>query len=321
MNWFSCSLLSILLILFMSLLGIQTQSSWINPFSMSELEFIILTEIRMVKSSSAFIAGAAIGLSSHLLQLKLRNPLAEPGVLGISSLVTLFVITLVATGGYFTLKYDVFFFVAIMLLSLFAVYCLHWLSNLIPTKNNTVLILLGVLITLVASSIIMAIQLYSDNALLRQMSVWAMGSMAHVGKWQSVMAYVSFIILMYWLTHQSKLLDSLYLGTRTAQLNGFTAHSIHKHVLPLAALFAGIAISLCGALVFYGLVVPYLIRLFSSPKHSVLLPKMVFFSGAGLVVIEWLSRNLMITQLPLNILLSFTLGPLFIMLLIKRQIR
>ena len=317
------SLLSLLFILFISSLMVgDVNISIINSLESilndrPSLDSIIFVEIRLPRSLLAVLIGGSLGLSGAALQGMVRNPLAEPGVIGVSSCAALGAVIMF----YFGLASIIPLALPLGGISgaLLAVVFLYLLTR----NNNSMLslILAGVAISSLAAALMaLALNLSPNPYASLEIFFWLMGSLA-----DRSFEHVALILLPtfmgWWLMLSTRHdLDVLSLGEDTAQSLGVQLKKLNKKIILGVALSVGAAVSVCGGIGFVGLVVPHLLRGFVGYQPGRLLSHSAL-GGAVLLLAADISVRLIPTQQELKIgVVTALLGaPLFLHLILKSK--
>ena len=317
------SLLSLLFILFISSLMVgDVNISIINSLESilndrPSLDSIIFVEIRLPRSLLAVLIGGSLGLSGAALQGMVRNPLAEPGVIGVSSCAALGAVIMF----YFGLASIIPLALPLGGISgaLLAVVFLYLLTR----NNNSMLslILAGVAISSLAAALMaLALNLSPNPYASLEIFFWLMGSLAD-RSFEHVALILLPTFLGWWLMLSTRHdLDVLSLGEDTAQSLGVQLKKLNKKIILGVALSVGAAVSVCGGIGFVGLVVPHLLRGFVGYQPGRLLSHSAL-GGAVLLLAADISVRLIPTQQELKIgVVTALLGaPLFLHLILKSK--
>jgi len=296
--------------------GISASS--INPFNLSKIESVIIYELRIPKILTAILVGACLSLSGHLFQILLSNPLAEPGLLGVSSLSSLFIILGAALFSYLNIRYDVFFLVLSSSLGGFiAVSIIFQLAKVLGQYSSAALILSGISLTTFISALTSWLIFYSENDQLRTFNLWLLGSFEHVTYAQLI--FISSVAVICGVTamYKSNDLNLLYLGDQNANLYGVKVNRLRKYMLIVASALAACAVALGGVIAFIGLLVPHATRMKFGHDNRLILPMLVINGATCMIIIEWISRTSMSLQLPLGLVTATIGGPFFLLILFK----
>lgn len=280
----------------------------------------IWLNIRLPRILLAVIVGMALATSGAVMQGLFRNPLADSGLLGISSGAGLLVGLSVLFPTIFPpimMLYGKM--LAAFLGSLFICFLIY-LYSLHAECNLAKMVLLGVAINAIIGAVMGCLSYISDEAQLRQMSLWSMG---HLGKgsWELVLVATSLIIpallAILILSHQ---LNILQLGDEDAHYLGINVIRLKQYLLVFSAILIGTSVAVSGIIAFVGLVVPHMIRLRIGANHSVLLPASALAGGCLLLSADTLARTVVApTEIPVGLLTSLIGGPYFLWLILRHK--
>lgn len=280
----------------------------------------IWLNIRLPRILLAVIVGMALATSGAVMQGLFRNPLADSGLLGISSGAGLLVGLSILFPTIFPqimMLYGKMF--AAFLGSLFICFLIY-LYSLHAECNLAKMVLLGVAINAIIGAVMGCLSYISDEAQLRQISLWSMG---HLGKgsWELVLVATSLIIpallAILVLSHQ---LNILQLGDEDAHYLGINVIRLKQYLLVFSAILIGTSVAVSGIIAFVGLVVPHMIRLRIGANHSVLLPASALAGGCLLLSADTLARTVVApTEIPVGLLTSLIGGPYFLWLILRHK--
>ncbi|MFI6476737.1 FecCD family ABC transporter permease [Nonomuraea sp. NPDC050663] len=276
--------------------------------------FEVLWAIRFPRVVLALMIGAALAVAGAGMQGVFGNPLAEPGVIGVSSgaavgAVGAIVLGFSALGGWsITVAAFVGGFVATV-----AVYALA--RNGGRTEVVT-LVLTGVAVNAVAGAVVGIFTFVADDNELRSITFWSLGSVGGAS-WTVVAAMAPFALVgLVAMPFFSKALDLLALGERSARHLGVDTERVRIVVIGLAALLTGAGVAAAGIIGFVGLVVPHLIRLVAGPSHRILIPASALAGGSVMLLADLAARMVVIpAELPIGVLTALLGGPFFLWLL------
>nr|WP_185767200.1 iron ABC transporter permease [Niallia circulans] len=274
----------------------------------------IVYNLRLPRVIVGLCVGACLAASGALLQGVMRNPLADPGIIGVSSGGGLFaIVTMVIFPQYsYLLPFIAFIgaFLTTVLIYLFA-----WDKGASPVK----IILAGVAMNAVLGAIMNGVMvLYSDR--VQSVIGWLSGGL-NGRSWYHVEIILPYTIIMLLLSLLAiKPVNILILGDDSAKLLGQNVELIRMLIILLASFLAGIAVSVAGLIGFVGLVVPHIIRLLIGEDYRFLLPFSIIGGAALVVIADTAARSLFDPiELPVGILLAALGGPFFIILLRRRR--
>lgn len=280
---------------------------------------LILLDIRLPRVLLSASVGAALAVSGAALQGLFRNPLADPGLIGISSgavlsvaLVIVIFPTWTAWSGLYGLSFAAFIGGALTCILIFRIGRLGGGNNILQ------LILAGVAINALAGAAVGFLTYLSTDSQLRTLTFWTMGSFGGA-MWPAVwMISCVTLVSVGFLMHQAGNLNRLLLGEAEARFLGTDTTKLKRRIIFLTALAVGCAVAVSGIIGFVGLVVPHLVRLMWKADHRVLIPASALL-GAGLMVLADTFARVVVTpaELPVGIVTSLLGGPFFLWLLFK----
>ncbi|MCM3029391.1 iron ABC transporter permease [Niallia taxi] len=275
----------------------------------------IVYNLRLPRVIVGLCVGACLAASGALLQGVMRNPLADPGIIGVSSGGGLFaIITMVIFPQYSYLLPFIAFIGAFLTTVL--IYMFAWDKGASPVK----IILAGVAMNAVLGAIMNGVMvLYSDR--VQSVIGWLSGGL-NGRSWYHVDIILPYTIIMLLVSLLAiKPVNILILGDDAAKLLGQNVELIRMLIILLASFLAGIAVSVAGLIGFVGLVVPHIIRLLIGEDYRFLLPFSIIGGAALVVIADTAARSLFDPiELPVGILLAALGGPFFIILLRRRRI-
>ncbi len=278
----------------------------------------ILLHLRLPRVLLAFLVGAGLGVSGAVLQALVRNPLADPYLLGLSGGAGLGAVLAIALATPSPWIVPVSAFVG----ALTAVALVYRLSVVVGRRlDPRILLLSGVVVGAFAGALMSAIIVLAPADHLRNAFLWLLGGFG-AASWPSVLVFVSYgaIPLLVLLT-QSRRLDLLSLGEEPAQFLGADVERTKRIVYLAASLLTAAAVAVSGVIGFVGLVVPHAVRRLVGTLHATLLPAVILASGAFLVIADLLARTVVAPiELPVGVVTALVGVPLFAMLL-RRSVR
>jgi iron complex transport system permease protein len=291
----------------------------INPFGMDETSREILFSIRAPRSVVALLMGMALGASGAVLQGILRNPLADPYILGISSGASLSAAIGIVAGltflGAFTIPV-LAFGGAIFTGSLVGV--IGWKrGGLWPER----LLLGGVGLSFLFSALLMLMLSVSSDEGLRRATLWIFGDLS-MSDWSRIPYGLIFVLGGMLLSMvRAKALNALILGDEMAHSLGFTPHTERFVLFVSVGLMTSASVSLGGMIGFIGLLVPHMIRFFTGSDNRMLIPASAFMGGALLCAADLVSRSIMPPmELPAGVVTAIIGSPYFLYLLRRKNV-
>ena len=269
----------------------------------------IILDIRLPRTLAAFITGGSLSLAGAMMQVLLRNPLADPYILGISgggAFLCLLCMLCGFTGYWLTF--------GTWIGSLLAVFIVFFLAHRKNAQPHNSLLLTGIAIGSGFSAFISFILMMSPETELHSMLFWLLGdlSYAHLPFIESGILCIGLIMSILW----GKQFNILMRGELSAKALGISTERLKIKIYFLSALLTASAVSLAGCIGFVGLIVPHLFRLLFGSDHRILLPGTVLLGGSLLTIADTLARTAFAPeQLPVGIIMVFIGVPIFLILL------
>lgn len=273
----------------------------------------VLWQLRLPRVLLAALTGATLATAGLLLQDFFRNPLVEPGLLGVSAGAGLAAVLVISLGiSSFWLLPLAAFGGALATLSL----VLAMGRRL--GAGNAELLLVGVAINALAAALVNLLLSVGDNTVLRSASFWLMGSFAQAN---TALLTISASILALTLTRlwqQQRTLDVWQLGESEAAHLGLDIRRFRREILLLSALLVALAVAQSGGIAFIGLLAPHMARRMGLHRHQELLPASLFLGATLAVLADWLARSLIAPlELPVGVLTALLGAPAFLLLFLQ----
>lgn len=282
---------------------------------------MIIWDIRLPRVLLAFVVGASLALAGAAFQGLLRNPLADPYTIGVSSGAALgAVLTLFFKLSLFGLGVYTLPFMAIVgaFVALVIVFGLTRMAS--RTFAIETIILAGIILGSFIGAIISLIVALSDQDNMRQILYWLMGSVGSKG-WGHVQLILPFFAVgALMLLLNTRELNALALGEQSAQNLGVNVQRRKIFILIGASILTGASVAVSGQIGFVGLVIPHLVRLVMGPNHRHLLPLSIIVGGAYLVIADLVARMIIAPQeLPIGVITALIGAPIFALLLFRQK--
>ena len=287
----------------------------------SAIETTIFSEIRVPRVILAAIVGASLSVSGACLQGLFRNPLADPGLIGVSAGAALGASTIIVFGSSLTST----FIFSTFLLPLSAclgsglvILMLFLLTRGFGHQGVTYMLLVGIAVNAIASVGIGILTFVSSDSELRSLTFWTMGSFGGI-TWSLlipalIIIFISFLFLLPILRN----LDILQLGESEAKRLGVNVKSLKYRIIFASAASVGASVSLSGMIGFVGLVVPHLLRLLSGVNHTYVVIGSALLGSSLMVFADLLSRLLIQpAELPVGLITSAIGSPFFLLLIFR----
>ena len=293
--------------------GIPADAFWEALTDARGLHGAILHELRLPRALGAFTAGALLATAGALMQVLLRNPLADPYVLGVSGGAAAGALGSVLLGlSALWMPAGAFAGALVSMLLVFGLIRLH--GDWSPTR----LLLTGVVIAAGWGALINLLLALSPDDRLRGMLFWLMGDLSHTRGWAWGLLALSIAALPPLFAARS--LNLLAQGELRATALGVSVPLLRRMLYVCASLLTAAAVTLAGSIGFVGLITPHLLRLTIGADHRVLIPASALLGGGLVMLADTLARTLIAPQqLPVGVVTALVGVPLFLLLLQKER--
>lgn len=317
------SLIVIVLISFLSAISIGSYNISLLDFlgkKISNIEQIVLLEIRIPRVLLAGFVGAALSISGACLQGIFRNPLAEPGLIGVSAGAALGAATSIVIGNYifpeFLIKYMIP--ISAMAGSMFVIFMLFLITKNFGYNSVTYLLLAGIAINAFVGVGIGILTYISDESELRGLTFWTMGSFGGAS-WEMIAPCIIIILsIIFWKISFSRNLDIIQLGENEAYRLGVNVKKLKIHIIISSAIIVGIGVSLSGMIGFVGLIIPHMVGIMGGYNHKYILISSALLGAALLMNSDMLCRIMIQpAELPVGLITSGLGAPFFLWLIFK----
>ena len=282
-------------------------------------EQLVIEQIRLPRIIVGAAVGMALGIAGATMQGLFRNPMADPGIIGVSAGGALGAVVAIATGltGLFFLALPVFAFVGAMA----AAFLVYGIAVVGGHFSMATLLLAGVAVNAFLGAVVSAIILFlPDNEALREILFWLAGGLDS-RSWEHVriagpLIIGSAVILLL----MARDLNLLMLGDDEARSMGVRVGATRIVLLAAAALATGAAVAVSGTIAFVGLVIPHILRLLLGPDNRVLIPMSALGGAAFVILADTVARMIIEpAEFRVGVLTAFVGAPFFILLLIKNK--
>lgn len=304
------------------LLGILSGSQSLSWLLEADAGQTIMLQIRLPRVLMAFLIGAGLAWAGVLIQGVVRNPLADPGLIGVSGgaavAAALFVILSASFPLPLWLQPLMAFFGGMLALIVVMRMGLSGASM----HAMSFLVLAGIAINVLASALIGLLSYMASDSALRQITFWSLGSLSGANwYWITALAAVLVGAMFYW-PPRLRQLDALLLGEVEARSLGISVQAMQWRAVLWVALMVAIAVSSAGVIGFVGLISPHIARLLTGAAHQRVLPLAVIIGGCLLVAADALARTIVApAELPIGIVTTLLGAPVFISLLLREKRR
>ncbi|MDE0876984.1 MAG: iron ABC transporter permease [Porticoccaceae bacterium] len=284
----------------------------------------ILFDIRLPRILLAIFVGAVLATTGAVMQGLFRNPLADPSLIGVSSGASVGASLMIVTAGGF-IQGGALVGISLVSIGAFvggftATLLVYRLATSGMGTSVTTMLLAGIAIGALAGALNSLLSYFSDNDMLRQISLWQMGNLSGASWLKvSIMGVVT-ILLMGLFPRDSRALNALLLGESEARHLGINVQRVKRRLIVLTALGVGVSVAVAGLVGFVGLIMPHIIRLMIGPDHRWLIPASGLAGAILLVVADSLARVVVIpAELPTGILTAILGAPFFVALLLQQR--
>jgi len=278
----------------------------------------IIWQIRLPRVILAAFVGGTLALGGLVFQALLRNPLAEPYILGISGGSAIGAILAMLIGLSYFPGVAIFSFAgSLLVLAFVTTLASTTLGNTMLGKDS--LLLGGVMMNAFCAAVIMFLISMTRSFQVQHILYWLMGDLATIQKGQLSILFLLFpcFIIIFVL---SRPMNLLLLGKETAAAMGINVKKIVLLLLVITSLMVSIIVSLSGLVGFVGLVIPHIFRLVLGPDHRILVPSCLLGGASYLILCDLLARILPSSgELPVGIITALIGAPLFIILLLRHR--
>ncbi|SDZ93124.1 iron complex transport system permease protein [Desulfuromusa kysingii] len=318
--WQRLLILSPLLAIFISLSAGNMDISWDRLLTIflqgpgSSIEQVIIWEVRLPRALLAGLVGAALSLSGVTFQAVLRNPLADPYLLGVSGGAALGAVTALTCGAQSPLIIPLAAFIG----ALVALLLVYMVAQAHTCSSHT-LILSGVMVGSLAAALLLFLLWRAPADATRQAIFWLAGNLSLADpdwlSWGWLWVLIGFLLL--W--SQSLNLDLLTQGEETAADLGLDVGKTRLILFALAGALTACAVSLAGLVGFVGLVIPHICRLLWGPGHRLLLPFSALLGSSFLIIADAIARSLYApAEIPVGVVTALLGAPFFLFLLRRK---
>ncbi|HAW0721675.1 TPA: vitamin B12 ABC transporter permease BtuC [Escherichia coli] len=305
--------LSVLMLLAL-LLSLCAGEQWISPGDwFSPRGELFVWQIRLPRTLAVLLVGAALAISGAVMQALFENPLAEPGLLGVSNGAGVGLIAAVLLGqGH--LPNWALGLCAIAGALIITLILLRFARRHLSTSR---LLLAGVALGIICSALMTWAIYFSTSVDLRQLMYWMMGGFGGVD-WRQSWLMLALIPVLLWICCQSRPMNMLALGEISARQLGLPLWFWRNVLVAATGWMVGVSVALAGAIGFIGLVIPHILRLCGLTDHRALLPGCALAGASALLLADIVARlALAAAELPIGVVTATLGAPVFIWLLLK----
>lgn len=287
---------------------------------------LVLLELRLPRTLIGAVVGASLAVSGAMMQGMFRNPLADPGLVGVSAGAALAAVATIGLSNGAMAWWHA-------LLGIYAVPVAAFVGGIVTTAllvgvanragevATATLLLAGIAFGALAGAASGLIAYASNDQQLRDLTLWTMGSLSGAS-WEKVMAIAPFaIVLLLCLPLLVRSLNGLLLGEAEAFHLGVDVTRAKYLIVALTAAGVGSSVAVAGVIGFVGIVVPHFVRLLCGPDHRIVLPASALIGALVLLSADVLARMLVApAELPIGILMALIGAPVFLHLVLQRGV-
>ncbi|MGF1777663.1 iron ABC transporter permease [Vibrio nomapromontoriensis] len=303
-----------------SLIALTTRSNGLAPHIP-----LVVNDIRLPRTLLCLVVGAILAICGTVMQGLFSNPLAEPGIIGVSAGASLG--GAIAIVCFSTLGTQ---FPELMNLAVVPVFA--FLGGALTTvlvyklgsgkfgTSVTIMLLAGVAISALAGAGIGFLNFVADDQMLRDLSLWSMGSLAGA-TWEKIsLATLTLLVLIILFSKKAMALNALLLGESEAMHLGIAVQRLKRQLILLTAVGVGVTVSVSGPIGFIGLVIPHLGRMLIGPDHRTLLPVSALLGALLMTGADMIARVVVApAELPVGIVTAIIGAPFFLYLLFQQK--
>lgn len=310
-RWLLC--LSVLMLLAL-LLSLCAGEQWISPGDwFTPRGELFVWQIRLPRTLAVLLVGAALAISGAVMQALFENPLAEPGLLGVSNGAGVGLIAAVLLGQG-QLPNWALGLCAIAGALIITLILLRFARRHLSTSR---LLLAGVALGIICSALMTWAIYFSTSVDLRQLMYWMMGGFGGLD-WRQSWLMLALIPVLLWICCQSRPMNMLALGEISARQLGLPLWFWRNVLVAATGWMVGVSVALAGAIGFIGLVIPHILRLCGLTDHRALLPGCALAGASALLLADIVARlALAAAELPIGVVTATLGAPVFIWLLLK----
>ena len=284
---------------------------------------IIILDIRLPRAVLGMLVGASLAVSGVVMQGLFRNPLADPGLVGVSSGASLGAVLLIVLGSaVFGPLFALFGFYALPIAAfvggLFTTLLLYRIATRGGQTSVATLLLAGIALGALTGAFTGVLIFMADDKQLRDVTFWGLGSLAGAN-WTKIAAAAPIILLSLAVTpFLARGLNAITLGEAAAFHMGIPVQRMKNIAIVSVAAATGASVAVSGGIGFVGIVVPHLLRLVIGPDHRYLIPASALLGGTLLILADMIARTIASpAELPIGIVTAFIGAPFFLWILLR----
>lgn len=301
---------------FICVIAVCFGADTLNPFSLSQDDYLIVFSLRIPRVLMAFFAGGILSVCGAIYQALFQTPLASPFTLGVSS---------AASVG--ALCAQLFFpslltssIVGGMIGAIISTVFIERVGRVLRGDIATQLLLMGLVVSLFCGSAVVILQYASDVRGLFQITRWLMGSVEVVGYHIPAIIILAAILLLVFVLGFTRELNLISIGHLFAETKGVEVNRVIRSLFFLTSLTIGILVCFCGPIGFVGIAVPFMARAVVGYHFENQLPASFILGGIFLTLCDLIGRTLLApSEIPVGVVTALIGAPIFMMVLFKRR--
>ncbi|MEL6202378.1 MAG: iron ABC transporter permease [Pseudomonadota bacterium] len=293
--------------------------------TVSLVERVVILDIRLPRTLLGVMVGASLAVSGAIMQGLFRNPLADPGIVGVSAGAGLGAVTFIVLGTGVLSPVAALFGIyhvpfAAFMGGLTSTFLLYRVSTQNGQTSVATMLLAGIALGAMAGAFTGLLLFWADDQQLRDLTFWGLGSVAGA-TWAKVWAVGPIILPVIFLaTFMARGLNAMTLGEATAHHLGVNVQVFKRVAIVAVAAATGASVAVTGGIGFVGIVVPHLLRLIIGPDHRYLLPACALLGAIMLLFADAIARQIVApAELPIGIVTASIGAPFFLWILLKRR--
>ena len=292
---------------------------------LTQMEQVVLWDIRLPRMILGVCVGASLAVSGAVMQGLFRNPLADPGIVGVTAGAGLGAVTAIVLGG--LLPLGIMAAVGFWLVPL-AAFIGCWAATLLLYRVSTrrgrtsiaTMLLAGIALGALAGAVSGVLIYVADDSQLRDLTFWSLGSLAGATWTKTLVAVPVIGGALAVATTIAHGLNGLAFGESTASHMGIPVQRVKNIAILVVAAATGAAVAVSGGIGFIGIIVPHLLRLATGPDHEPLLINAALFGASLLLIADVVSRVIIApAELPIGIVTAILGAPIFLWILLRRR--
>lgn len=292
----------------------------------SQRDQLVVLQIRLPRVIMGICVGAALAVSGAIMQGLFRNPLADPGIVGVSSGASLGAVSVIVLGDRLlgpaaAAAISTYLLPAAAFCGAIAItFLLYRISTRQGRTSVATLLLAGIALGAMALAVIGFLTFIADDRQLRDLTFWSLGSLAGATWSKATIAAIIVFAALLAGPFLSRGLDALALGEASANHLGISVQRLKYLAVVAVSAATGAAVAVSGGIAFVGIVVPHLLRLVIGPGHRYLLPASALLGASFLLLADSVARTVAApAELPIGIVTAAVGGPFFLWILLRRR--